>query len=89
MDESGTLWNILATLIGLVGGAAGLVSLTLGLILGGGYMVSQTRPVTGDWWIVYVYWFGVVIYGLAIGLLASGFYDQVVDILKRLLVRAE
>jgi hypothetical protein len=27
MDESITLWNILATLIGLVGGAAGLVSL--------------------------------------------------------------
>ncbi len=50
-------------------------SLGSGLLLGIGYMVYKTRPPIGDWWVVYGYWFGVIIYGLGLGLLASGVYE--------------
>lgn len=60
---------------GVQGGALLTASLCSGLIIGGGYIVTQTRPPTGDWWPVYVYWFGVLIYGLGLGLLASGVYE--------------
>lgn len=52
-------------------------SLGSGLVLGIGYIVYQTRPPAGDWWVVYGYWFGAVIYGLGLGLLASGIYEGV------------
>jgi hypothetical protein len=54
-----------------------LVSMLAGVVLGGGYMVSQTRPPGGDWWVGYVYWFTTVIYGIGLGVVASGFYNEV------------
>ena len=45
------------------------ISMSMGLILGVGYQISQTPLVSyGDW-------FAAVIYGLTLGLVASGIYD--------------
>lgn len=60
---------------GVTGKALLLCALAEGLIFGIGYMVYKTRPPTGDWWVVYGYWFGVFVYGLGLGLLASGVYE--------------
>lgn len=60
-------------------------SLIWGLAIGGLYMVAQTRPPAGDWWIVFVYWFGVIIYGLALGFLASLFYDVLKALVEKLI----
>jgi hypothetical protein len=60
---------------GLQGKLLLLCSLGTGLLIGAAYMVYKTRPPTGDWWVVYGYWFGVVMYGLGLGLLASGVYE--------------
>lgn len=60
---------------GVAGRALLLCALCLGLIFGIGYMVYKTRPPGGDWWVVYGYWFGVFVYGLGLGLLASGVYE--------------
>lgn len=62
---------------GVQGKALLFSSLGIGLVLGVGYMVYQTRPPEGDWWTVYGYWFGNLIYGLGLGLLASGVYEGV------------
>jgi hypothetical protein len=62
-----------------------IVSLLWGLLLGGLYMIAQTRPPAGDWWTVYVYWFGVVVYGLALGFLASLFYDVLKALVDKLI----
>lgn len=62
---------------GVQGQALLFSSLGIGLVLGVGYMVYQTRPPVGDWWTIYGYWFGNVIYGLGLGLLASGVYEGV------------
>jgi hypothetical protein len=66
---------------GVIGKTLGYISMAVGLLLGGGFMVTQTRPPLGDWWTGYVYWFGVVIYGLGMGIVASGLYDLVKKIL--------
>ena len=58
-------------------------SMLVGLVLGGGYMVAQTRPVAGDAWLGYVYWFAVAIYGIGLGVIASGLYSAVKAILER------
>lgn len=50
-------------------------SMVTGLILGVGYMVAVTKPPIGDWWQGYVYWFGNVVFGVGLGLIASGFYE--------------
>lgn len=60
-----------------------LVSMGWGLLLGGGYMLSATRPPVGDWWIGYVYWFGVFIYGVAMGIVASGLYSAVKALIEK------
>lgn len=46
-----------------------VVSMLIGLVLGGAFQVSQALPVD------FAGWFAVVIYGLALGLIASGVYD--------------
>lgn len=56
-----------------------ILSLCIGAILGAMYMISVTRPPGGDWYTVYVYWFGILIYGLGLGLIASGQYKIVKD----------
>jgi hypothetical protein len=56
--------------LGLKGKILLLVSMFIGLILGMAYQISIAGlPAT------FSAWFGVVIFGLAIGLTASGFYD--------------
>ena len=45
------------------------LSLFIGLLLGGGYQLSQAIPVD------FGGWFAVIMYGLALGLVASGVYD--------------
>jgi hypothetical protein len=53
-----------------------VISMLIGVLLGGGYMLMQLRPPTGpDWWPHFVYWFGVLVYGLGLGVVASGIYD--------------
>lgn len=52
-----------------------LISMAVGLIMGGGYMITQTRPPEADWWTVFVYWFAVAVYGLIMGVVASGLYE--------------
>ena len=56
-----------------------LISMCIGILLGGCYMVVQTRPPAGDVWIIFVYWFGAVVYGLLMGLIASGIYNVAMD----------
>jgi hypothetical protein len=54
---------------GVKGNAVKVVSMAIGLGLGVGYQLSVAMPVgfTG--------WFGVIVFGLALGLVASGIYD--------------
>ncbi len=61
-----------------------IVSMFWGLCLGGCYMLSQAEPPVGDWWVLYVFWFSVIVYGLAIGLVASGLYDTIKGIVARI-----
>jgi hypothetical protein len=60
-----------------------LISMAWGLLLGGGYMVASTRPPIGDVWIVFVFWFGVFVYGIAMGIVASGLYSAVKAVIEK------
>jgi amino acid transporter len=63
-----------------------IISMTIGLLLGAGWMVSNERPPSGgDWWTIYVYWFAVVVYGFGLGIVASGIYDATVGKIKDIL----
>jgi hypothetical protein len=58
--------------LGLAGRALLLLSLALGVLLGGGYwLVAFDVPLTP------AAWFGLVVFGLMIGLTTSGVYDFV------------
>jgi len=53
-----------------------LVSMVIGLLFGVGYMVTQERPPASlDVYVLFVYWFMALVFGLAIGLISSGVYD--------------
>jgi hypothetical protein len=52
-----------------------MVSMGIGLVLGGLFMLTQTRPPVGDWWTGLQYWFALAVYGLMMGLVASGLYE--------------
>lgn len=54
---------------GVRGNALRAVSLVIGLALGGAYQYSTAAPVDFGGWL------GLVVYGLALGLMASGVYD--------------
>jgi hypothetical protein len=56
---------------GITGNAVKAVSLAIGLILGIGYQLSIAMPAG------FAGWFAVVVFGLALGLVASGIYDVV------------
>lgn len=60
-----------------------LISMGIGLVFGGAFILAKTRPPVGDWWTVYVYWFGAVVYGLLLGLVASGLYNVVKGFLEK------
>ena len=63
---------------GMQGNALRVVSLIIGLLLGVGYQISLGLPVD------FAGWFGAAIYGLALGLVASGIYDAAGDIVQKL-----
>jgi ABC-type polysaccharide/polyol phosphate export permease len=66
-----------------------VLSLFLGLFFGSGFMVMSERPpLSLDWYVLFVYWFGVGVYGLAIGLVASGLYDLIKGLITQLVTRA-
>jgi hypothetical protein len=54
---------------GLNGNAVQVASLVIGLVLGIGYQVSLAPPAD------FAGWFATVIFGLGLGLVASGLYD--------------
>ena len=54
---------------GVQGAALNVASLLIGLVAGIAYQISIAMP--GD----FSGWFGAAIYGLALGLVASGLYD--------------
>lgn len=69
---------------GVSGNALRFASMGVGLLFGGGYMLTQARPPVGDWYLSYVFWFGNVVYGLGLGVVASGLWDTV----RRLIAKA-
>jgi hypothetical protein len=56
-------------LLGLTGKVLRVVSMAIGLTLGIGYQLSLAAPIT------FADWFEVSVFGLALGLTASGVYD--------------
>lgn len=54
---------------GLAGNAVKSLSLAIGLVLGGGYQYSIAAPAD------FAGWFALAIFGLGLGLVASGLYD--------------
>lgn len=54
---------------GLSGNAVKLLSLAVGIIFGVGYKLTTAPPVT------FADWFAVAVFGIALGLGASGLYD--------------
>lgn len=68
------VWGLVAFLksLGMQGNALTGASLVTGLVLGMAYQFSTSGiPSTFDGW------FGVVVYGLGLGIVASGLYDVV------------
>lgn len=52
-----------------------IISMLIGLLFGGSWMITQTRPPAADWYPIFVYWFAVVAYGAMMGIVASGLYE--------------
>jgi len=57
-----------------------LLSLGIGLILGGGYQLATVGPGVG-----FAGWFGIIVYGLFMGLIASMLYDSAKDLLAKII----
>ncbi len=62
-----------------------LASLFFGFAFGGGYMLLQTRPPAGDWWVMYGYWFTLTVYGLGLGVVSSGVYQVGKEVIEKAL----
>lgn len=62
---------------GVEGKALNAVSMAVGAVIGVAYWYAQSPLVT------FADWFGAVIYGLALGLVASGIYDAVRSAMRR------
>jgi hypothetical protein len=71
--------------MGLKGNAQFISSMLTGFALGLPYMITQTRPPVGDWWLSFGYWFAAVVYGLGLGVLASVLYNINKDLIKKLI----
>lgn len=54
---------------GFTGNAIKILSMVIGILLGIGYKLSTQPPVS------FADWFAIVIFGIALGLTASGIYD--------------
>jgi len=63
--------------LGVQGNVLRYVSMAIGLIFGIGYQLSLGMPTD------YAGWFGAAVYGLALGLVASGIYDAASDIVHK------
>lgn len=62
---------------GLKGKALNGVSMVVGLVLGMGFQISSLG-LPAD----FGGWFGIIVYGLGLGLVASGIYDAAQDIAR-------
>ena len=60
-------------------------SMTIGLLLGVLYSIFAVRPPEGDWYDDYKYWLGAAAYGIALGGLASLFFDAIKAIVMKTL----
>ncbi|MFA5154277.1 MAG: hypothetical protein WC554_17130 [Clostridia bacterium] len=56
---------------GLKGNVVKIVSVVIGLLFGIGYQLSVAMPVG------FAGWFAVTVFGIALGLVASGIYDVI------------
>ena len=63
--------------LGVQGNVLRYVGMAIGLVFGIGYQVSLGMPTD------YAGWFGAAVYGLALGLVASGIYDAASDIVHK------
>ena len=63
--------------LGLQGRAVVIVSMAIGLALGLAYQVSIAVPID------FAGWFGAAVYGIGLGLVASGIYDVGKSILNK------
>ena len=73
--------------LGLQGKQQLVSSMLPGLALGLPYMIAQTRPPVGDWWLSFGYWFATVIYGLGLGVFASVLYELNKDLIAKLIAK--
>lgn len=62
---------------GLQGNAIRIASMLIGIVFGVAYQLSLGVP-SG-----FAEWFAAVVYGLGLGLVASGIYDAATDIVKK------
>jgi len=63
--------------LGVQGNALRYVSMAIGLVIGIAYQISLGLPAD------FAGWFAACIYGLGLGLVASGIYDAAADIVKK------
>lgn len=70
--------------LGAKGNEIRIFSMIWGVLIGGVYMVVTERPPAGDGWAMAGYLFGIALYGLSMGIVASGVYDATVGQIKSL-----
>jgi len=63
--------------LGVQGNVLRYVSMAIGLVIGIAYQISLGLPAD------FAGWFGAAVYGLALGLVASGIYDAASDIVHK------
>jgi len=62
-----TTW--VADVVGAQGKQKMIIAMIVGLLAGGGYQLTQAMPAS------FAGWFAVAVYGISLGLLASGVWD--------------
>ena len=63
-------------------------SMLTGLVLGIPYMILQAQPPSvsvAGWWPSFGYWFGVIVYGLGLGVFASALYEVAKDLIIKII----
>ena len=76
-----TTW--VADVISAQGKRKMIVAMVIGLLFGGAYQVSQNMPTS------FAGWFLVLVYGISLGLLASGVWDTGKTLFLKVLERFE